>query len=141
MKSARLIRSASTPYGVFGQLWLPDGSMLHTLERLWKDNQRDVSCILPEPGGKVSYRVERDQTGRHRYYRILNIPGRSNIELHTGNLMKHSRGCPLLGRGLTMLEGQWAVKGSRLACQRLVEVMGDEAWDLEISWSFEVSWG
>lgn len=64
---------------------------LDTLERPWLNNQVDVSCY---PEG--TYIVRRDTAGRFQYYRVENVPMRSNIEFHKGVIPENSNGCTLL---------------------------------------------
>lgn len=73
-----------------GQLQRGDFA-LDTLERPWLDNQVDVSCY---PEG--TYIVRRDMSGRFQYYRVDNVPMRTNIEFHHGVKPVHSNGCTLL---------------------------------------------
>jgi hypothetical protein len=65
---------------------------LKTLERPWKGNKRNESCI---PEGV--YLIKRDKAGRHRWWSVQNVTGRSAIEFHEGQLPTHSDGCVLIG--------------------------------------------
>jgi len=64
---------------------------LTTLERPWLDNQVNVSCI---PEG--TYTVERDKHGRHTWFKVNDVEGRTAIEIHEGYKVSHSAGCILL---------------------------------------------
>lgn len=70
------------------------GLAFTTIERPWKMNTPNVSCI---PEG--SYMVRRDTSGRFQYYRVDNVPMRSDIEFHGGSRPEHSNGCILLDAG------------------------------------------
>jgi len=74
-----------------GILTLPDGSQHKTLERPWLDNQTSISCI---PAGH--YKFKRDTHGRFQWFRVLDVPKRTNIEMHLGTRPAHSEGCILL---------------------------------------------
>lgn len=75
-------------------IWeLPDGELIRTLERPWLDNTPNVSCI---PAG--IYKFRRDTHGRFQWFRILDVPGRTDIELHEGTKPSHSEGCILMSR-------------------------------------------
>lgn len=50
------------------------------------------------------YPVASDDTGKHQLCKILNIPGRNNIELHAGNYVKDTKGCILIGKNYIMNE-------------------------------------
>jgi len=101
-----------------GTLTLPDGTELFSLELAWLDNKPFVSCI---PEGE--YFFMRDTHGRHTYFRVLNVPGRSAVEFHPANNTSQLQGCiaPCLridnGIGIA----------SRSACDKMLEFYGDES--------------
>lgn len=97
-----------------GILTLPDGTELITLERPWLNNEPFVSCI---PEGQ--YVVCRNQTGKHQWYGLLDVEGRSFIEIHTATRVDHLEGCI----GLQ----------SDADCDLLLEWFGDSDWVLEIT--------
>jgi hypothetical protein len=70
---------------------LPDGYEIKTLERPWLDNKVGVSCI---PVGM--YEFKRDTYGRHQWFRVIDVPHRTHIEMHEGTKPKHSEGCILM---------------------------------------------
>ena len=74
-----------------GVLTLPDGQEHPTLERPWLDNQPNISCI---PAGH--YKFTRDTHGRFQWFRVLDVPNRTDIEFHTGTKPEHSEGCILV---------------------------------------------
>ena len=76
-----------------GILTLPDGQEFDTLERPWKDNQPNVSCIPAD-----HYIFMRDTHGRFQWFRILEVLGRTNIEFHEGKEPWHSEGCILVSK-------------------------------------------
>lgn len=69
----------------------------HTLELAWKNNQTSISCI-PEGDYKVTKRKSA-KFGNH--FHVLDVAGRSYILIHPGNYYTQTRGCILVGRGLT----------------------------------------
>lgn len=69
----------------------PEGLSIETLERPWDGNKVNVSCI---PEGL--YRVHRDKTGRHTWFRVEEVEGRTFIEIHEGYKIEHSNGCILM---------------------------------------------
>ena len=97
---------------------LPSGEMLFSLELPWLNNRSYVSCI---PEGE--YFFMRDTHGRHTYFRVLNVPGRSSIEFHPANNTSQLQGCiaPCLridnGIGIA----------SRSACDKMLAFYGDES--------------
>lgn len=86
-----LHRLKSPPDRTNGIWTLPDGTQLKTLERPWADNKIGVSCI---PAGV--YKFRRDTHGRFQWFRILDVLGRTDIELHEGVEPWHSEGCILM---------------------------------------------
>lgn len=74
-----------------GLLVCPSGLLLSPLERPWKDNEINVSSI---PEG--TYVVHRDRVGRHTWFRLEAVEGRTAIEIHEGYKVEHSAGCILL---------------------------------------------
>ena len=64
---------------------------IYTIELPWNDNKVGESCI-PED----EYLVQRDKFGKHTWFRIPNVEGRSFIEIHEGSKPSHSLGCILL---------------------------------------------
>lgn len=101
-----------------------DDFFLMTLERKWLDNKRNESCI---PEG--TYIVKRDETGRHQWFAVQDVPGRSFIEMHAGQLPKHSDGCILVGVELNMY---FNLDGLSAGLNALLNHVGDEDFMLTI---------
>tara|TARA_R110000796_G_C14496526_1_gene428394 strand:- start:418 stop:765 length:348 start_codon:yes stop_codon:yes gene_type:complete len=74
-----------------GIVTMPDGTEYSSIERPWLNNQVSVSCI---PSGH--YKFKRDTHGRFQWFEVLNVEGRTNIEMHLGTKPSHSEGCILL---------------------------------------------
>lgn len=106
-----------------GKFIMPDDSHLYTLERPDLNNKPFVSCI---PEGK--YLVKRDKVGKHRWYKLINVPRRSGIEIHIANTVDELQGC--IAPCLYIENG--VGKGSRKACETLLEWIGDNGFYLEI---------
>ena len=79
-----------------------------TLENPWLDNEQGVSCI---PEG--IYEVVSDDTGRFRYWKILNVEGRSVVEIHNGNTANDTEGCIIFGKKWGFLNDELAVLTSK----------------------------
>lgn len=98
MKEYELIRS-HLPDRTVGWIQSTEGEFIAaTLELPWLDNAVNKSCI---PG--KSYIVRRDTAGRHQWYRIEDVPGRTAIEMHAGIGPIHTKGCVLIGSGFDSL--------------------------------------
>lgn len=74
-----------------GTIELSTGVIINTIELPWKNNQVGESCI-PEK----RYLVKRDKHGKHTWFKIPNVEGRTFIEIHQGSKPSHSLGCVLL---------------------------------------------
>ena len=87
---------------------------MYFIERAYRDNQPNVSCI---PSSAI-YPIKRETEGRnfakfqkrwgHRFLiELLDVPNRSQIQIHPGSHSQHSQGCPIPVRlprlGLTLL--------------------------------------
>ena len=126
----RLTRIETGDQGTLGVLSVPGANPLYTLELPWRDNRQNVSCI---PAGEYTARVT--QSPRFgRVYHIQNVPGRSGVLIHSGNLagdvglgyLTHSHGCPLIGSYLGRLGSQLAVLASRMALTEFMLATGGE---------------
>ena len=84
-------RLESPPDRTSGIVTLPDGTEYPSLERPWLNNQTSISCI---PAGH--YKFKRDTHGRFQWFRVLDVAGRTHIEMHLGTKPSHSEGCILL---------------------------------------------
>jgi hypothetical protein len=83
MSSAKLISQPSTDDGTFGELVTDSGLRLATGELPWKNNDHGKSCI---PAG--IYRCHWIRSPKHGWcYQIMDVPGRSMIEIHSANFM------------------------------------------------------
>ncbi len=103
MRTATLTRYTSVsglanPFGATFGNWLSDsGLKLFSLEKPWRDNEPDVSCI---PTG--TYTVTWAWSPRHgkNLYQVQNVDARSGIEIHPANLEEQLLGCVALGEAI-----------------------------------------
>lgn len=89
MRTYTLTRKAEQDRTV-GKIVLENCNVITSLELPWNDNKVGQSCI---PTGE--YLVKRDRTGKHQWFRIVNVPNRTFIEIHEGHKPNHSQGCIL----------------------------------------------
>lgn len=47
---------------------------------------------------KKKYKITKDFTGKHKWAKIAEVLGRRYIELHSGNFLRNTIGCPLVGQ-------------------------------------------
>ena len=117
-----LRRIAFTEHGTFGVLIDNGVPFALTLERPWLDNQEDVSCI---PSGV--YTCNRFHSETHpNTFQVLDVPDRTGILFHTGNLMKHSAGCILIGETFEPYKGQPAVMSSSKGFTEFMDKLNDK---------------
>ena len=133
MQTVTLVRFKHVDEGTLGKLTLPNDEQLFTVEPPWADNQKGKSCI---PTG--TYTVKRDRTGRFQYFAVRDVPERTAIEIHPANYFinpgtgrQELHGCIAPGLSLNAAHPA-SVNSSRAACNKLLEVMGEEDWLLEI---------
>jgi hypothetical protein len=94
-----------------GSVVLPSGKIIRTIERPWLGNKPNVSCY-PE-GIYLAKWIERSASGKYkRVWHIQNVPKRSGILWHIGNLVRQSLGCTLPGLKHGFLGGLPAVLNS-----------------------------
>ena len=92
---AVLIRNIDNGVETLGTLTTSDNQFqCRTLERAWKNNQKNISCI---PTG--TYQVVWTHTWRFPLgvYQIQNVPNRSGIDIHAANFFFNLLGCIALG--------------------------------------------
>jgi len=74
-----------------GILTLPDGETHRSIEPLWNNNSAVGSCV---PAG--TYAFMRETIGVYQYFKLINVPKRSGIELHLGTHPSQTKGDILL---------------------------------------------
>jgi hypothetical protein len=112
-----LIRDTYTKKSTMGQLFLNGELFCDTLENVWKDNQRNISCI-PAGTYKVRLRPARQSATRdYLHLLVQDVPNRDWILVHRGNSAKDTSGCILVGKGTE----QDIVYNSRLAMDLLMK--------------------
>lgn len=123
--NATLIRqpAVSPPGFIFGVLVLDTGWTCNTLERPWLENAPNVSCVPPG-----TYDVEKHiSPTKGDCYRVNNVPGRTDILIHTGNFVKDTLGCILVGKERRDLQ----LISSRVAMNEL-EIEAPDGFQLTI---------
>lgn len=85
--------------------------LLKTLELPWNNNEPQSSCI---PTGSYACVLAWSDRYEQLMPRLLKVPGRSGILLHSGNYPGDTHGCILLGKTATSSavydsRGAWAL--------------------------------
>lgn len=117
-------RISMSDIGTFGVFLYGTTPLCLTLELPWKENQRNVSCI---PDGQ--YTVSRYTSPRHgACLKLFGVPGRSDILIHSGNTIKDTEGCILIGQSYY----NDGIMSSRSALANLLQVFPLGTHNLEI---------
>ena len=102
-----------------GRWIMPDGYEVKTLERENLGNQINISCI---PYG--IYQFEIDEHGKHQWFKINDVDGRTAIEIHEGYKPEHSNGCILCSlTDLKMMREKWF---NEVGVKYVLEIVKDE---------------
>ena len=118
MKTATLTRSY-LPDRTVGKLTVHhDNLTLMSLELPDKNNQVNISCI---PVG--NYLCIRDYTGKHQFYKVTEVDGRTDIEIHIARTPRDLLGC--IGLGLKFND-EYNLVDSEKACNLLLGSMDNE---------------
>ena len=130
MTRLHLIRMVDTGRETFGRLYDDAGDQIcYTLEKPWRDNHRNISCIPA-----ISYNVR--TTESHRFqkplFEVVNVPRRSGIRIHPANWQADLEGCIAPGEAVGYPGDQIGVYRSRDAYARIHSVVGDGEWQLHI---------
>ena len=67
-----------------------------------------------------------DSTHHGETFRIEDIPGRSGVLFHAGNIVEHTEGCILLGESVGKLKGERAVLNSGKTFAEFMDRAGGE---------------
>ena len=126
MKLIRVSKAQTGTYGVLLQGAIP---FAVTLERPWLDNQVGVSCI---PSGTYTCkRVHSPKFGTT--FEVCDVPGRSEILFHKGNIDDDSHGCILVGESFNQVLGKPGITSSAQGFAEFVQItLMTESFPLEI---------
>ncbi len=132
MRRFLLIRLDSNATATYGQLLDAEGKQVAvTLELPWRDNHHGTSCI---PQGTYTARRRFSPKHHGEVFGLLDVPGRSDIEIHAGNTAKDSLGCILLGSAFGFVDDEHGVVESRRAvAQFMASLVGVDAFTLVVS--------
>jgi hypothetical protein len=123
MTTVWITRIAYTPHGTFGILEV-NNFRCYTLERPYDGNLPYKSCI--PTGGYTMKRGTFAAGGGYINYEIDYVEGRSNIEIHIGNSITNTKGCILLGAGLSNNGSLLGISDSKKAFDKFIHSMGGQ---------------
>lgn len=117
-----------------GILTIPEFNFrCYTLEDAWRDNRQMVSCIPTGLYEVVPHGWEKDSKPRFkRSYRLLDVPNRSAILIHTGNTDKDTHGCILVGHELKLGERNMILEASEQAMNQIRSLLPQQGFQLEV---------
>lgn len=129
MRKLILLRVAYILDGTFGVLFDGDIPFCLTLEREWRNNEKNVSCI---PRSKyICKRIESPKFGDT--FEVLNVSGRTDILFHKGNIEDDSHGCIIIGEQFHTYKGKISLKASREGYAEFHRILNPDDWfELEI---------
>jgi hypothetical protein len=105
----KLVRVSSNSEGTYGVLCQGTIPFAVTLERAWRDNKVGESCI---PVGTYQCRkVNSPKFGAT--FEVCDVPGRTAILFHKGNLQDDSHGCILIGEQFNPVTGRPGITASK----------------------------
>jgi hypothetical protein len=130
-----LKRTCSDEKGTLGEIRVTDRDRIcFTLELPWRDNQEDISCIPP---GTYRIKVGYSPKARMNVIHVLDVPGRTNIQMHPANEIDEILGC--IAPGMTKQESilddgseKKKVLSSGKALIKLKDMLGEEEGKLTI---------
>lgn len=126
MQKIKLKRIIIANTAILGKAFDESGKEIaRTLENPHRDTAKDSAI----PCG--SYQCEKDNTGKFQFYKVLNVPGRQNIEIHQGNYERDTEGCILFGDSWAIMNEELAVTNSVKTIEKLKKVL-PEKFILEI---------
>ena len=105
MKNITIKRVAYLPNETPGVILDEGVPFALTLERPWRNNDPDVSCIAL--GVYICNRVLSPKFGDT--FQVMNVPGRDHILFHKGNTEADTHGCILVGEQFEPLEQKFAI--------------------------------
>lgn len=124
-----------------GRLIFDGKEFCKTLERPNLGNSRDDKDTLLNESSCIPegvYKVVHDKTGNFKYFRLLNVPDRVNIEIHPANIADELLGCIALGEKIeedVMFKGQkrdYFLTNSLVTCRKARKAFPKE-FELEIT--------
>lgn len=130
-KVVTLTRQLDTGIETLGELKYGEFSC-KTLERPWKDNKPNISCI---PKGTYRCRYNFSPKFMKYTYELQNVHKRSGIRIHSGNYFSDIQGCILLGTGYKDLNNdkQTDIINSKVTVKRLEDLLGKQDFTLVIN--------
>ena len=132
MNTLILKRLSTFDDGTFGVLLDGVVPFAVTLEPRWLDNRGMESCI--PPGRYVCKRTVSPRFGET--FEVTEVPERTHILFHRGNISEHTQGCILVGEQFESLDNRAAVLHSGKGFNELMKRRkGEDNLILNVMWA------
>lgn len=105
----------------YGVLSIAGRPRFVTCEDIWKNNERNISCIPP---GKYTCKHYDSPTFGFTYL-VESVPDRSGILFHPGNDHTDTRGCILVGSSFSPDASHFGIVQSRVAFGQFLNLLKD----------------
>jgi len=119
--TVRLIRLEESSQGTFGVLIICSQVFCITLEPSDWFNESNISSIPAQQYQCI--RIHSPQFGET--FEIVDVPGRSHVLFHAGNIVNSTSGCVILAQYFGKLYGNRAVRNSGKTFRKFMEIMKD----------------
>lgn len=96
-----------------------------SLERGWRNNENNVSCI---PKGTYPVVLEYSNRFNKELWEIKNVPNRSETKFHSANYWRQLNGCIALGQRMLDMDGDGYcdITNSKETMKQFHECFGDD---------------
>ena len=119
--TVRLLRVEESCQGMFRVLIICSQVFCVTLERPDELNEQNISSIPAQQ--YQCMRIRSPQFGET--FEIVDVPGRSHVLFHAGNVVKHTEGCVILAQYFGKLGTDRAVLNSGKTFKEFMKIMED----------------
>jgi len=112
----------SYEYGTFGILKIQKQLFCNTLEPSDRLNAPEASCI---PVSQYICKRTNSPTLHIETFQVMDVPERSHILFHAGNIVENTKGCIILAQHIGKLKGERAVLNSGNTFRRFMQILKD----------------
>lgn len=119
MKEIKLKRVFETINSTVGRVFVDDKFYTNSLELLWRDNQRSISCI---PKGRYKLKI-RETENRGKHLILMGTSPRTFILIHSASTHRDLKGCIALGDRFTIENNEAIFSQSKIAVNRFNEMV------------------
>jgi len=117
--TVRLLRVEESSQGTFGNLIICSQVFCVTLEPSDQLNECNISSIPAQQ--YQCLRIYSPQFGET--FEIVDVPNRSHVLFHAGNVLKHTAGCVLLAQHFGKIRGKRAILNSGRTFKEFMRIM------------------